>query len=48
MTVAGPTRNPRLGFSGSYSRRVLYTLTRIEILNIMRDNYFWIILRAEG
>ncbi|HEV3324214.1 MAG TPA: hypothetical protein VG052_01370, partial [Puia sp.] len=44
MTAAGPARDLRLEFTGSYTRRVLYTLTRIEILNIMRDNYFWIIL----
>ncbi|HMH24374.1 MAG TPA: hypothetical protein VK563_21480 [Puia sp.] len=31
-------------FTGSYNRKTLFTLTRIEILNIIRDNYFWIIL----
>jgi ABC-2 type transport system permease protein len=44
MTANAPTRDLRLEFTGSYPRRVLYTLTRIEILNIVRDNYFWIIL----
>ncbi len=29
---------------GSYFRKTLFSLTRIEILNIVRDNYFWIIL----
>src|SRR5579859_2621563 len=29
---------------GPYYRRTLLSLTRIEILNIIRDNYFWIIL----
>jgi ABC-2 type transport system permease protein len=31
-------------FSGDYHRRTLFTLTRIELLNIIRDNYFWLIL----
>ncbi|GGA94072.1 ABC transporter permease/M1 family aminopeptidase [Puia dinghuensis] len=29
---------------GSYYRRTLFSLTRIELLNIIRDNYFWLIL----
>lgn len=33
-------------FDGSYFRKTLYSLTRIELLNIVRDNYFWIILSA--
>ena len=31
-------------FSGNYHRQTVFTLTRIELLNIIRDNYFWIIL----
>ena len=31
-------------FSGNYNRKTLLTLTRIEVLNIMRDNYFWLII----
>ncbi len=34
----------QVSFTGSYHRRTLLTLTRIELLNIIRDNYFWIIL----
>ena len=37
-------RNVSVQFTGSYSRKVLYNLVRIEILNIVRDNYFWIII----
>jgi len=35
---------PHVELSGSYTRRTLASLTRIELLNIIRDNYFWIIL----
>jgi ABC-2 type transport system permease protein len=42
--VAGWRRELSVRFTGSYSRKILYTLTRIEILNIVRDNYFWIIM----
>ncbi len=31
-------------FSGSYNRKTLFKLTKLELLNIIRDNYFWIIL----
>ncbi|BAU54330.1 ABC transporter permease/M1 family aminopeptidase [Mucilaginibacter gotjawali] len=33
-------------FKGSYNRKTLVNLTKIELLNIIRDNYFWIILSA--
>ncbi|WP_295677345.1 hypothetical protein [uncultured Mucilaginibacter sp.] len=33
-------------FKGSYNRKTLANLTKIELLNIIRDNYFWIILSA--
>lgn len=36
--------NPHVQLQGSYYRRTLASLTRIELLNIIRDNYFWIIL----
>jgi ABC-2 type transport system permease protein len=40
-----PTGRPtHIQLSGAYYRRTLLSLTRIEILNIIRDNYFWIIL----
>jgi hypothetical protein len=41
---AGGSGSLQVQFTGGYPRKVLYTLTRIEILNIIRDNYFWIIL----
>lgn len=31
-------------FTGNYQRKTLLTLTRIEVLNIIRDNYFWLII----
>ncbi|MCW3119934.1 MAG: hypothetical protein JWM28_4016, partial [Chitinophagaceae bacterium] len=36
----------QVDFKKRYNRPVLFTLTRIEVLNIMRDNYFWIIIGA--
>ena len=33
-------------FNSRYKRPVLFTLTRIEVINILRDNYFWIIIGA--
>jgi ABC-2 type transport system permease protein len=35
---------PNIELKGAYYRRTLFSLTRIELLNIIRDNYFWIIL----
>jgi len=40
----GPAITTVPSFDGSYTRRTLYSLTRIEVLNIIRDNFFWIIL----
>ena len=37
-------RQVNVKLEGSYFRKTLFSLTRIEILNIVRDNYFWIIL----
>lgn len=31
-------------FEGGYHRRVLYNLTKIEIVNLVRDSYLWVIL----
>ncbi|MDP9078568.1 MAG: hypothetical protein M3O71_14140 [Bacteroidota bacterium] len=31
-------------FTGSYNIKTIYSLTRTELLNIIRDNYFWIIM----
>jgi hypothetical protein len=31
-------------FTGSYNRKTLLSLTKTELLNIVRDNYFWIII----
>jgi ABC-2 type transport system permease protein len=38
------TRAGHTDFSGSYNRRTFYNLTRLELRNILRDNYFWIII----
>lgn len=38
------TRARTIDFSGSYNRRTFSDLTRLELRNILRDNYFWIIL----
>jgi len=36
----------RTSFTGSYNRKTLFKLTKLELLNIIRDNYFWIILSS--
>ena len=33
-------------FTGRYNRRTLWQLTKLELSNIARDNYFWIILSS--
>jgi len=40
------SRNASANFTAPYNRKTLWSLTRIELLNIIRDNYFWIILSA--
>ncbi|TWI98632.1 ABC-type transport system involved in multi-copper enzyme maturation permease subunit [Mucilaginibacter frigoritolerans] len=35
---------PIVNFSGKYNRQTLANLIRVELLNIIRDNYFWIIV----
>ncbi|MBN9386261.1 MAG: hypothetical protein J0H74_36215 [Chitinophagaceae bacterium] len=37
-------RKVQVNLEGSYHRKTWLSLTRIELLNIIRDNYFWIIL----
>ena len=37
-------KTPAVNFSGVYNRRVLGSLVRLELLNIIRDNYFWLIV----
>jgi hypothetical protein len=37
-----------VSFLGAYQRKTLLSLIRVELLNIVRDNYFWIILGAGG
>jgi ABC-2 type transport system permease protein len=37
-------RNSRVSFAGSYNRNTLFNLAKVELTNIIRDNYFWIIL----
>jgi len=39
-------RNIKVSFKGSYNRSTLFNLTKIELSNIIRDNYFWIILSS--
>lgn len=48
---AGPRSNktlkiPAVSFSGRYNKITLKSLIKLELLNIMRDNYFWIIVGA--
>ncbi len=33
-----------IDFAGSYNRRTFYDLTMLELKNMLRDNYFWIII----
>lgn len=35
---------PHIRLQGSYYRKTLFSLTRIELLNLIRDGYLWIIL----
>ncbi|MDB5133571.1 MAG: family transporter protein [Mucilaginibacter sp.] len=39
-------QNAKVSFAGSYNRSTIYNLTKIELMNIIRDNYFWIILSS--
>jgi ABC-2 type transport system permease protein len=40
------TQNANIIFTGTYNRKTLFTLVKLELLNIIRDNYFWIILSS--
>ena len=37
-------KTPVVNFSGKYNRSTLKSLIKLELLNIIRDNYFWIIV----
>ena len=37
-----------VSFSGGYSRQTFLNLMRLELRNIVRDNYFWVIIIAGG
>jgi ABC-2 type transport system permease protein len=37
-------RNVKVAFTPKHDRSTLFTLVRMELTNIIRDNYFWIIL----
>lgn len=39
-----PIKTPAVSFTEKYERRTLSNLIKLELLNIIRDNYFWIIL----
>ena len=36
----------KTSFTGNYNRSTLWNLTKVELLNIVRDNYFWIIVSS--
>ena len=38
--------NAKTSFTGSYNRSTLLNLTTLELKNIIRDNYFWIIVSS--
>ncbi len=37
-------KTPVVNFSGKYNKSTLKSLIKLELLNIIRDNYFWIIV----
>jgi len=39
-------KDVRVDFTGRYNRRTLLELTKLELRNIAKDNYFWIILSS--
>ncbi|QEM10925.1 ABC transporter permease/M1 family aminopeptidase [Mucilaginibacter rubeus] len=43
-TKTAITIKPAVSFTGKYNRNTLNNLVKVELLNIIRDNYFWIIL----
>ncbi len=36
----------KVNFKDPYNQTTLYTLTKLELMNILRDNYFWIIISS--
>jgi ABC-type transport system involved in multi-copper enzyme maturation permease subunit len=40
----GRAAQPQISFDRTYNRRTLSTLFRLELSNLFRDNYFWIII----
>lgn len=46
MGVRAVFRAVNARFDRSYFRKTVYSLTRIELLNMIRDNYFWIIFSS--
>ncbi len=39
-------KDVRVHFQGAYNRKTLWQLSRLELTNIVRDNYFWIIITS--
>ncbi|WP_295794158.1 hypothetical protein [Mucilaginibacter sp.] len=39
-------QNVKVSFTKPYNRKTLFNLSRLELMNILRDNYFWIIVIA--
>ena len=39
-------RKAKVNFKDPYNRTTLFTLTKLELMNILRDNYFWIIISS--
>jgi ABC-2 type transport system permease protein len=39
-------KDVKVNFTGGYNRRTLWQLSKLELSNIARDNYFWIILSS--
>jgi ABC-2 type transport system permease protein len=39
-------KNVNVDFNGRYNRRTLWQLSKLELSNIVKDNYFWIILSS--
>ena len=37
-------KDVKVDFTGGYNRRMVWQLSKLELRNILRDNYFWIIL----
>jgi ABC-2 type transport system permease protein len=39
-------KDVHVDFEGAYNRKTLWQLSRLELRNILRDNYFWIIITS--